>query len=168
MAISAFVALTLTPMLATHIIRTREEHTWFYRKTEPFFAALLEGYKRSLDGFMRHRWVAFVIIAAATAVVFWLGATLPQELAPLEDRSRLRMTSTAPEGTSFERMDRYMDSIIDIVRTEVPEADNVLANTSGFSGGANSGSATVTLVPPERGSARRVKSRTRSRDRCPP
>jgi len=148
-AISAFVALTLTPMLATHIIRTREEHTWFYRKTEPFFAALLEGYKRSLDGFMRRRWVAFVIIAAATAVVFWLGATLPQELAPLEDRSRLRMTSTAPEGTSFERMDRYMDSIIDIVRTEVPEADNVLASTSGFSGGANSGSATVTLVPPE-------------------
>jgi multidrug efflux pump len=147
-AISAFVALTLTPMLSTHIIRTREKHTWFYRKTEPFFAALLEGYKRSLDGFMRRRWAAFAVMGAAAAVVVVLGRGLPQELAPLEDRSRLRMTATGPEGTSFERMDRYMDSIVDLVRSEVPEADNVLASTSGYSGGANAGSATVTLVPP--------------------
>ena len=148
-AISAFVALTLTPMLSTHIIKTREEHTWFYRKTEPFFAALLEGYRRSLEAFMRRRWVAFVVMAAAVGTMLVLGSTLPQELAPLEDRSRVRMTATAPEGTSFERMDKYMDSLVDMVREEVPEADNVLASTSGYSGGANAGSATVTLVPPE-------------------
>jgi multidrug efflux pump len=148
-AISAFVALSLTPMLSTRIIRTREQHTRFYRKTEPFFAALLDGYRNSLDAFMRRRWTAFVVMAAAIAVMVVLALTLPQELAPLEDRSRLRMTSTAPEGTSFERMDRYMDSVVDLVKSEVPEADNVLANTSGFSGGANAGSATVTLVPPD-------------------
>jgi multidrug efflux pump len=148
-AISAFVALTLTPMLSTHIIKTREEHTWFYRKTEPFFAALLEGYRRSLEAFMRRRWVAFVVMAAAVGTMLVLGSTLPRELAPLEDRSRVRMTATAPEGTSFERMDKYMDSLVDMVREEVPEADNVLASTSGYSGGANAGSATVTLVPPE-------------------
>jgi multidrug efflux pump len=148
-AISAFVALTLTPMLSTRIIRSRDRHTWFYRKTEPFFAALLDGYKGSLDAFMRRRWAAFLIVAAAVAVMALLAATLPQELAPLEDRSRLRMTSTAPEGTSFERMDQYMDNLIDLVRNEVPEADNVLANTSGFAGGANAGGATVTLVPPK-------------------
>ncbi len=147
-AISAFVALTLTPMLSTRIIKTREQHTRFYRKTEPFFAALFNAYRNSLDAFMRRRWTAFVIMAAAVAVMVVLAMTLPQELAPLEDRSRLRMTSTAPEGTNFERMDRYMDSVIDLVMSEVPEADNIQANTSGFSGGANAGSATVTLVPP--------------------
>jgi multidrug efflux pump len=80
----------------------------------------------------------------------WLfGTILPQELAPMEDRSRFRLISTGPEGTSFERMDKYMDSVVDLVRKEVPEADAVIANTSGFAGGANAGNTTVTLVPPD-------------------
>jgi multidrug efflux pump subunit AcrB len=80
----------------------------------------------------------------------WLFCSLlPRELAPLEDRRRLRLTATAAEGTSFERMSSYMDDLIDLVRHEVPEADGVLANTSGFAGGANAGSATITLIPPE-------------------
>jgi multidrug efflux pump len=59
------------------------------------------------------------------------------------------MTATAPEGTSFERMDHYMDGVIDLVRHGVPEADGVLANTAGFAGAANAGNCTVTLVPTE-------------------
>jgi multidrug efflux pump len=87
-------------------------------------------------------------VVVTVGVAVWLLSYLPRELAPLEDRSRMRMTATAPEGTSFERMDRYMDSVVDLVRHSVPEADGVLANTSGFAGGANSGNATITLVPP--------------------
>ena len=59
------------------------------------------------------------------------------------------MTATGAEGTSFERMDHYMDGVIDLVRNTVPEADGVLANTSGFAGAANAGNCTVTLVPRE-------------------
>lgn len=148
-AISAFVALTLTPMLSARMIKARHEHNWFYNKTEPFFAALISGYERSLESFLRRRWLGFVIIAFSTGLTWAFVKFLPQELAPLEDRSRLRMTSTAPEGTSFEKMDNYMDSLVDLVRKEVPEADAVIANTSGFAGGANAGNTTVTLVSPE-------------------
>jgi multidrug efflux pump len=148
-AISAFVALTLTPMLGARLLRADAHHSRLYRATEPFFQRSIERYGRSLDAFLRRRWLAPSIVVAALASMWWFLSTLPRELAPLEDRSRLRITATGPEGTSFERMDRNMDRIIDLVRRDVPEADVVLANTSGFAGGANAGNTTVTLVSPE-------------------
>ncbi|MBI5215940.1 MAG: efflux RND transporter permease subunit [Ignavibacteriae bacterium] len=148
-AISAFVALTLTPMLSARLIKAHAKHNWFYNKTEPFFVKLIASYEHSLDSFMKKRWLAFVIMLGSGAMLVGLSLILPQELAPLEDRSRVRITSTAPEGTSFERMDNYMDDIIDLVRSKVPEVDAVMANTSGFSGAANSGSTLITLVPPD-------------------
>ncbi len=143
-AISAFIALTLTPMLSTRLIVAHQGHTWFYQRTEPFFAALNEGYRNSLDTFLRRRWLGFAAMLAATGLAWLFFAILPQELAPLEDRSRLRLNSTAPEGTSFERMEKYMDRLVDLIKAEVPEAEAVIANTS-----VSSGSTTLTLVPPE-------------------
>ncbi|HEX6790748.1 MAG TPA: efflux RND transporter permease subunit, partial [Candidatus Krumholzibacteria bacterium] len=148
-AISAFVALTLTAMLSAHMLRPHAHHSSFYRATEPMFVRLTERYRGSLDTFLRRRVLAVPIVLVTVAVAWLLLAHMPRELAPLEDRSRLRMSATAPEGTSFERMDRYMDGLIDLVRTKVPEADNVLANTSGFAGAANAGNCTVILVPPD-------------------
>ena len=146
--ISAFIALTLTPMLSTRMIRGRTGHNRFYNVTEPFFAALFGKYERSLSTFLQRRWLGPLSVAVAAGLAWFLFTVLPQELAPLEDRSRMRMNSTAPEGTSFERMDKYMESIVDMVRKEVPEAEAVIANTSGFAGGANSGATTITLSPP--------------------
>lgn len=149
-AVSAFVALTLTPMLSTRLIRKSAHHNQFYEKTEPFFSKLIDGYKRSLNWFLKRRWLGFVVIGFSAILIFILGRSLPQELAPLEDRSRLRLTATAPEGISFERMDQYMDQLVDLVKREVPEVEAVIANTSGWSGGANSGSMSITLVPPDK------------------
>ncbi len=148
-AISAFIALTLTPMLSARLIKSHQKHSRFYVATEPFFTRMAAGYERALGAFLEKRWLAFVAILGSAGLVWLFMTVLPQELAPLEDRSRFRMTSTAPEGTSFERMDEYMDRLVDLVREKVPEADAVIANTSGFSGGANAGSTTVTLVPPD-------------------
>ncbi len=146
--ISAFVALTLTPMLATKLLR-QERHSRFYERTEPFFAALAAGYRRSLARFMQRRWLGFVCLGAATVVAFVCGFFLPRELAPLEDRSRMRITATAPEGTSFEKMDAYMDNLIALVKEQVPETEEIVSSTAGGGGGAvNSGSMFVTLVPP--------------------
>lgn len=149
-AISAFVALTLTPMLSTRLIKRTAHHNRFYEKTEPFFASLINGYKRTLNSFLQRRWLGFVIIAVSALLILILGRILPQELAPLEDRSRLRLSSTAPEGFSYERMDKYMDQLVELVKTEVPEVDEVIANTSGWGGGANSGNMTITLVSPDK------------------
>ncbi|MGF1670214.1 MAG: efflux RND transporter permease subunit, partial [Balneolaceae bacterium] len=61
-AISSFVALTLTPMLSTKILKKGAEKSKFYNSTEPFFKWLNEKYRSSLESFMNKRWMAFVII----------------------------------------------------------------------------------------------------------
>jgi multidrug efflux pump len=116
--ISSFVALTLTPMLSTRILKKRERHNWLYNKTEPFFNNLTGWYRDSLNSFMNHRWVAFVIILLSIVMIAGLGSLLPSELAPLEDRSGLRIVATAPEGVSYEYMDSYMNELVDFVEME--------------------------------------------------
>ena len=148
--ISAFISLTLTPMMSARLLRRAEEENWLYRKTEPFFTALISNYNRSLKRFMEKRWLAIVIMVASIAIIFGIGAFLPSELAPLEDRSRLQVQNTAPEGTSFEFMDAYMNKLLHAVETSLPEARGLLAVTApGFgSSSVNSGFLRVSLVEP--------------------
>jgi multidrug efflux pump len=150
--ISAFVSLTLTPVLNVRLSRKVHKHGWFYRKTEPFFRWMETGYYNSLKRFMRVRWMAFVIIAACIGIIFYFGSQLKSELAPLEDRSQFRLTVTAPEGTSFDYMDNYIDRLTKLMIDSIPERTIVLTVTSpGFSGtgSANSGFVRVTLTEPE-------------------
>ncbi|MEM8556428.1 MAG: efflux RND transporter permease subunit [Bacteroidota bacterium] len=149
--ISSFVALTLTPMLATKLLKKRDVQPWFYRKTEPFFERLTEGYRSLLDGFVARRWAAPVTMAIALGLTVLFFQTLPSELAPLEDRSNLRAFAVAPEGATFEYMERYVGDLIDVVEREVPEVDALITVTSpGFGGGSsvNSAFARIRLVPP--------------------
>ena len=97
--ISAFVSLTLTPVLNVKLTRNVHKHSWFYRKTEPFFRAMDNGYKNALTVFMKVRWMAFVIIAICAGIIYLIGKDMPSELAPMEDRSQFRLQVTAPEGT---------------------------------------------------------------------
>ena len=99
-AISAFVALTLTPMLSTHVIKSHQKHSWFYRKTEPFFAALAAGYRRSLDAFMQRRWVGLALIVVAGAIGFIVGRKdWRRRKAPiLEELRRIRAELTREES----------------------------------------------------------------------
>jgi len=148
--ISAFVALTLTPMLSTRMIKGKSEG-WFYRKTEVIFQKLTNGYRNSLETFMGRRWIAFVVMGVAGAMIYFIGSNVQSELAPLEDRSRLRISATAPEGATFEYMNSYMDELSRIVSDSVPENDGVIAVIGGGGGGgsANAGSITLPLKSPE-------------------
>ncbi|MEY5034828.1 MAG: hypothetical protein RL447_1206, partial [Bacteroidota bacterium] len=150
--ISAFVSLTLTPVLNVKLSRKNTlEHPWFYRKTEPFFRWLENSYERALRAFMNIRWVAFGIVAACIGAILWIGGNLQSELAPLEDRSQFRVQMTAPEGTSFEAMDKHVNRVTELMLDSVPERDMVLSVTSpGFtgSGNANTGFVRVTLQAP--------------------
>jgi multidrug efflux pump len=152
-AISSFVALTLTPMLSARILKQRAEKPWFYRKTEPFFEALTDAYRRSLQAFMAHRWTAFVIMAGCAVLIGAFQMTLPKELAPLEDRSLLRIFATAREGATYEYMDKYVDRMYDAVNETIPKEhqDNVISVTSpgfGASSSVNSAFMFARLVPP--------------------
>lgn len=150
--ISAFVSLTLTPVLNVKLSKKNpHKHSWFYNKTEPFFRAMENGYQASLRRFMKIKWMAFVIVGICIVGGFFIFKQLKSELAPMEDRSQFRLGLTAPEGTSFDAMDAYVNRLNTFMLDSVPERDVVLSVTSpGFtgSGNANTGFVRVTLVPP--------------------
>lgn len=147
--ISSFVALTLTPMLSSRLLKKKEQPPWFYRVTEPFFVSLNRTYSRSLTAFMHARWLGWIFMLIAGGLIYFLGSALPSELAPMEDRSRLRGFATAPEGATFEYMDAYMMQLVDLVQREAKdEIAGVVSVTSpgfGASSSVNSGSLTVIL-----------------------
>ena len=125
---SAFVALTFTPMISTKILTKRSAQSWLYRKTEPFFEGMNRVYRHWLEGFLRARYWAFIIIAGAGAGIVALWMTLPSEMAPLEDRSLIRLSSIAPEGATFEYTERYANEITAFLDSVVPEQDKLIEN----------------------------------------
>lgn len=145
--ISSFVALTLAPMLCSKILKRRERHNWLYRKTEPFFVWLNNNYNSSLESFMRHRWMAFVVIIGSAGMIWLFLNNIQTELAPLEDRGQLRMFATGPEGATFEYMDAYLDSVIAMVKKDVPESEAIITVTSpGFGSASSVNSGFVRLI----------------------
>ncbi|MBK6478934.1 MAG: efflux RND transporter permease subunit [Saprospiraceae bacterium] len=148
--ISALVSLTLTPVLNVKLA-TQAHHSWFYKVTEPFFKGMENGYRWSLTQFIKIRWMAFLIILGCVAIIYFIGKDIPSELSPLEDRSIFRLSVTAPEGTSYESMDRSIEQITQYVMDNVPERTSVMSMTApSFSGNgsANSGFVRVVLTPP--------------------
>jgi multidrug efflux pump len=150
-AISAFVSLTLTPMMSAKILKRRAQQPWLYRKTEPFFNSLTEGYSKMLGGFMQRRWLAFFVIALSGGLIYLLGRSLPSELSPLEDRSEFRLQAQAPEGATFEYMDGYVRELTSFIKDEVPEVSGLVSVTApGFgTAGVNSGFVRTILKGPE-------------------
>ena len=145
--ISAFVALTLTPMLSSRILRTKENHSWFYYKTEPFFVWLEKSYQDSLNTFMKRRWLVFVIMSVATIMIYVITSNLQTELAPIEDRGEMVVRSTMPEGTSFKMMDRYILNMVHVLQDSIKESEAIISLTGGGGGssGANNGFVRLTL-----------------------
>jgi multidrug efflux pump len=151
--ISAFVSLTLTPMMTSKILKRREKQGWLYRKTEPFFSGMAEGYRNMLTRFLKVRWIAFVIVVVAAGLIYWFGTTLPAELAPMEDRSEFRLQAIGPEGTSYSSMAATMDTLTAFLKREVPELDGMNSSTApGFGGGSgvNTGMVRAILVKPDK------------------
>ena len=148
--ISAFVSLTLTPVLNVKLTRDFHKHSWFYYKTEPFFRGLDNGYKSLLTRFMKIRWMAYVIIVVCAGIIYFIGSSLPSELAPMEDRSQFRLQVTAPEGSAYEYTDQFIERLTNLVLDSVPEKETVMSLTApGFSSGAaNTGFVRVTLTDP--------------------
>lgn len=146
--ISAFVSLTITPVLNVLLTRKKAGHGKFYHQTEPFFRGIENGYQRLLKAFMGIRWFSWVIIALCGFLIWLSFINLKSELAPLEDKSSVRFSMTAPEGTSYGSMVKIVDPFIDFLYDSIPERDFVFARTP--SGGDNNTSTPrLGLVPPQ-------------------
>jgi multidrug efflux pump len=119
--ISAFLALSLTPMVSTKLLRHEKSHTWFYRKTERFFEKLNTAYRKSLNSFLIHRRFALVILIVATSLILLLWNSIPAEMAPMEDRSQITINMSGSEGATYEYMLAYADDLAELVEKTIPE-----------------------------------------------
>ena len=133
--ISTFAALTFTPMLATKILVRRKEQKWFYRKTEPFFEGMNNYYRKSLVAFLRYRYIAIVIMVVALGLCGWMWTSIPSEMAPLEDRSKITIRTMGPEGVTYEYMRDYTEDVNRIADSIMPDAAFITARVS--NGGGN-------------------------------
>jgi multidrug efflux pump len=150
--ISAFVSLTLTPMLNAYLMKGGEQKkSKFYIKTEPFFEKLNSGYADSLARFMNKKWISFPILIACFGLIYLFFTILPKETAPYDDRSSVTMRMTTPEGSSYEYTNRFMQEMSQLVDDSIPEKKVSLVITAPGSGGsaANSGFIRLSLKQPD-------------------
>ena len=132
--ISSFVALTFTPMLATKMLKKRKEHNYLYRKTEPFFEKLNGIYKKTLDAFLRKKWLAFPIMIITIVAMVYAFLAVPSETAPIEDRSMLTVNTRLPEGSTFEFMSKYVSDVSLMLDSLVPERTSNIVRVFGSFG----------------------------------
>ncbi|SDY50351.1 MULTISPECIES: efflux RND transporter permease subunit [Rhodonellum] len=146
--ISSFVALTMTPMLSTFLLKKREKHNWFYNKTEPGFLWLNEKYESALNSFMKVRWSAFVIILVMGFGIYQLVSIIPTELAPVEDRGEFRLNLTGPEGATFGFMDNVLDNMTQEFLEMIPpeEREGIITVTSPGFGTASTNSGFLRVI----------------------
>ena len=132
--ISSFSALTFTPMLATKLLKKRDQQSWFYRKTEPFFEGLNNIYAHGLDFFLRYRWIAIIIFVVTLGIIGWLWNAVPSEMAPLEDRSKISISTRGPEGITYEFIRDYTEDINTLVDSLAGDVPAITARVSSGSG----------------------------------
>ena len=138
--ISSFAALTFTPMLATKILKRRKVQPWLYRKTEPFFNGMNDIYEKSLNAFMKARWISIPVSIGTFALIWFLWGEIPAEMAPMEDRLQITINTRGAEGVSYEYMRDYTEEITELVDSIVPDAKSVTSRVS-----SNSGNIRITL-----------------------
>jgi hydrophobe/amphiphile efflux-1 (HAE1) family protein len=158
--ISAFVALSLTPMLNARLVRKTHKKSRFYIWSEPFFEKMESSYFNSLGNFLKKRGWAFVLIFACSVFIYILGSALPSELSPLEDRGALRISITAPEGSSYEYTDAYIKKLAQFIIDSIPEKRQVLTvSAPGFSGSGAVNTGFVRMMLTESDERKRTQQR---------
>lgn len=149
--VSAFVSLTLTPMLNAFMMKANKKKTKFYNLTEPYFEKMTSGYGDSLRDFMKRRWLAFPIIAGCMGLIVLFWVVLQKETAPYDDRSAVNVQVTAPEGASYEYTDDFILKLSEMIEDSIPEKRiNLTVTSPGFSGSgaANTGFLRIRLSEP--------------------
>ena len=143
--ISAFVSLTLTPMMSSRFIKTHQSHGAIYKSIEGFLNRLLNTYRRSLQAFIRNPLPSLIVTIISFGMIWFFGKTLSSEIAPLQDKSRMRVSATAHEGATFEYMDGYVSTISKLLKDSVPEVQSLLTVTSPSFGTSSTNTAFVRL-----------------------
>ena len=126
--VSGFVALTLSPMLSSKLLRHNPKPSWFDRSMERWLTTLSTGYENFLRLILtRARWAVVLVMIGSGVGIALIYPTMKQELAPLEDRGTILATVNAPDGSTLEYTDRYARSLEKFGQA-YPEFDRIFAN----------------------------------------
>jgi len=150
--ISAFVSLTLTPMLNAYLMKSGvHTKSKFYNWSEPFFVKMNATYADALKTFMKRKWLSFPIIIGCIGLIVLFYSLLKKETAPYDDRSYLRVQISTPEGASYDYTNRFMKEMTQLVNDSIPEKTvNLVITSPGYgSSSVNSGRMILSLAQPE-------------------
>lgn len=151
--VSAFVSLTLTPMLNAYLMKEGgHKPSRFYEFTEPYFVSLNKGYAEALQGFLRKKWLSFPILAACIGLIVLFFTILKKETAPYDDRNLVIMGITTPEGATYDYTDQLMQDISKMINDSIPEkkVGLIVTSPSFFTSAVNTGRVRLALVDPEK------------------
>ncbi len=136
-------------MLATKLLKKRENKGWLYTKTEPFFDGMNNVYTKALNAFLNRKWWALPIVAILFGSIGYFWRTIRSELSPLEDRSSISIRISAQEGATFEYIRDFTDQVAAMADTLAPERQSLTVR-------ANSSMGYITVLLPD------IKERERS------
>ena len=122
--VSGFVALTLTPMMCSKLLKPG--HGRIYTYTEGFFEGMNNGYGAILRATLRHRWVVLVVLLAVVVALVFIYKQLKSELSPVEDRGLFLAFVVAPEGSTMSYTDGYMH-VVEGITAKIPEITTMFA-----------------------------------------
>ncbi|WP_372659165.1 efflux RND transporter permease subunit [Hydrogenophaga sp.] len=125
--VSGFVALTLSPMMCSKLLRHNPKPGRFDRGMESVLLAITAGYRRLLAWSLRVRWLVVGVMLASAAGSWWLLQTTRQELAPIEDRGVILASINGPDGATLAYTRRYAEAI-ERIGQDYPEFDRIFSN----------------------------------------
>jgi hydrophobic/amphiphilic exporter-1 (mainly G- bacteria), HAE1 family len=146
--VSAFVSLTLVPMLASRFLRVEPanvQHSAISRTFERGFDSMLRGYTRLLDMALDHRKTVLMVALLTVVATAWLGSAIPKGFFPEEDIGQITVSTEATEDTSFTEMVRLQENAAAVIRADANVA--AVSSFNGGSGAQNTGRMFVTLKP---------------------
>ena len=126
--VSGFVALTLSPMMSSLLLRHNPNPNRFDRFMETLLTSISNGYEKLLRLVLRKaRWVVVTVMAACGVGIVIVYPSMKQELSPLEDRGTILATVTAPDGSTLDYTDKYAKTL-EKIGNSYPEFDRIFAN----------------------------------------
>jgi multidrug efflux pump len=142
--VSGFVALTLTPMMCSKLLRHNPKPGWFDRTMERLLTGLSDRYSRALrwillararpaaggrvrGALLQARWIVIGVMVLSALAIATVWPSMRQELSPLEDRGTILATVNAPDGSTLEYTNRYAQAL-EKLGQQYPEFDRIFGN----------------------------------------
>ncbi len=126
--VSGFVALTLSPMMCSKLLRHQSRHNILYNAFERMFTGMIDGYRATLRGALKVRFLVILVGLGVAGGSVYFFQHLHSELAPVEDRGGIMNFGIAPEGATMEYTDTYGRQIVKLLEA-VPEQEKIFQVT---------------------------------------